>query len=425
MKKAEIIKLNISGSVKAVASKSVAHRLLICAAFSQENSIIICDEINEDINATISCLNSLGADISVDGNRINVIPVKNASKKAVLDCSESGSTLRFMIPVVLAFGGEFEFRCRGKLASRPLKPLIDAVETCGCTVESNMTDTVFCRGKLASGSYEIPGNVSSQYITGMLFALSLLNDNSRIHLTGTVESLSYILLTIDTLRKAGIEISMLSERDYEIRGGQKYSLNSENIVEGDWSNAAFFLCAGAISEAGLNITNLNFQSIQGDRKIVDILERFGAVTEKRDSEIYIKKGNLKGIEIDASDIPDLVPVLSVVCCAAKGTSRIYNAQRLKFKESNRLEAVYENLKKLGADIILMDDGFIINGNGALNGGEVDSYNDHRIAMTCAIARIICSENVLISDCMAVKKSYPLFYEDLAKLGGIIKIMEEA
>lgn len=403
----------LEGRISAPASKSWAHRLLICAALSKDPSRIVCGNMCDDVMSTKCCLEALGA--RFDGDMVYPIDRAALPENTVLDCGESGATLRFLLPVCGALGVNAVFRRSGRLPQRPLYPLDEVLCRHGMSIEKRGNELV-CGGKLRSGLYEIAGNVSSQFVSGLLMALPLLEKDSLIRVTGKTESAPYIMMTERALTQAGIGFEY-RENQYLVFGGQQYDL-PDCTVEGDWSAAAFFLCMGAFSEKGVTVSNLPKASIQGDRKLLDILRRMGADVCVGGDEVKVKKDKLHGIDIDAADIPDLIPPLAVVCAGAKGESWIYNAQRLRSKESDRLHAIYVMLTKLGADVIELPDGLIIRG-GKLHGGTVSSFGDHRIAMAAAVASIICEGETKIDDIDCVKKSYPDFFRDFISLGGEI------
>lgn len=413
----KITPADLCGSLRAVTSKSDAHRCLICAALCDEPTDVVIHDLNRDIEATIGCLCALGAKIEQTSAEVwQVQPISKKIKKARLNCQESGSTLRFMVPVAAALCHTAQFEGAGRLPQRPLSPLREEMEAHGCTfIGAQLPLTV--SGRLSAGRFTLPGNVSSQYITGLLLALPLLEGDSDIILTSPLESAGYVLMTLRTLAHFKIEVETLPNGGgYHIKGGQQYHSPKSITAEGDWSNAAFWLAAGAI-KAPVTVTSLNPSSAQGDSEIVSLLKRFGARTDKKDDLVTVSPLSLSGITIDAAAIPDLVPILSVVACAAVGITKITNAARLRIKESDRLQTVAESLNALGGKVTQLPDGLIIEGSGSLKGGEVNSFNDHRIAMAMSIAAGICRDAVIIRDAMAVEKSYPQFYEDFKQLGG--------
>ena len=404
-----------NGITAAPSSKSHAHRLLICAALGGEKVNIDCGDISKDIAATSKCLEALCADISegADG-LISVEPKRKLTEQVkVLHCGESGSTLRFLIPVCGALGESVVFNMEGRLADRPLAPLDELLREHGMSIAKDGS-RLCCSGRLRSGVFSIPGDISSQYISGLLFALPLLDGDSIIRITGKLESSAYIAMTESALRASGIDFEHKGN-EYHISGNQRYALSGNCAAEGDYSNGAFFLCMGALSKGGITVKNMPSETLQGDSAVVDILRRFGAEVEVRGNEITVKKGSLKGCEIDASGIPDLVPVLSVVAATAKGETRITNAARLRLKESDRLKTTAELLSRLGGDVTELSDGLIINGTGTLSGGTVNSYNDHRIAMSAAVASCISTAAVTVEGPECTAKSFPRFWENFEQL----------
>ncbi len=401
--------------IKAISSKSEAHRLLICAALSDGETSIVCNDTNEDINATVSCLNSLGAKIVREKNdngemTFFVTPITEIPSHATLDCGESGSTLRFLLPVVAALGIECDIYMHGRLPERPLSPLYELLTENGVSLSPQGSNPLHVSGKLKSGDYSIAGNISSQFISGLLFALPFTDGSSSLTMTGKLESTPYITMTEQALEIFGAGITNVGNMFY-ITQKQRFTTPKEVVVGGDWSNAAFFLCAGAIGKAKVTVEGLDISSAQGDREIINILKRMGAAISRSGNCITVSRADLFGIEIDASQIPDLVPVISVVASVAMGKTRIYNASRLRLKESDRIQSVCQMLSSLGADITETDDGMIIHGKSKLNGGTVNSYNDHRIAMSAAVASLVCKNPVTVERIEAVNKSYPGFLSD--------------
>ncbi len=376
----------ISGIIPAIPSKSMAHRLLICAALADTPTKVACQGTSKDIDATRACLAAI-------------------KTGEILPCGESGSTLRFLLPVAAALGLDASFKMEGRLPQRPLAPLDAQLTAHGAQLSRPAPDILRCTGKLQPGAYTLPGNVSSQYISGLLFALPLLDGLSTLTVTGQIESAPYIEMTLDALKQFGVQVK--KEQNVFHIPSCKYQSPGSAAVEGDWSNAAFWLCAGALS-GPVTVTGLDMDSLQGDKAILDLLKRFGAVVDGS----AVSPGNLHGIDIDAAAIPDLVPVLSIVAAAAEGTTRIYNAGRLRLKESDRIETVCNLLRALGGKVEERPDGMVIQG-GSLTGGTVDSCNDHRIAMAAAVASVLCP--VTVTGAEAVEKSYPRFWEDLTTM----------
>lgn len=425
-----------SGSICVPASKSMAHRKLICAALSDRNSSLVCEGLSKDIMATMRCLKALSAAFEQDVEaRIGVHPIDFAGIDAIreerrhLYCGESGSTLRFILPIAAALGIPVMFHMEGKLSKRPHEELIAQLCAHGAEIYQ-AGELLYCSGRIKAGEYVIPGDISSQFISGLLFALPLLDETSTLKITGRIESGAYISMTEQAITEAGIRFRK-AERTYTIPGGQKYCETEHSKVERDWSNAAFFLCLGAFSDKGITVNDMNLESAQGDKKFIQILQQFGAsvyIKDKADGEdsssettdkgicsITVQKAPLHGCEIDASEIPDLVPITSVLAAGAVGDTRIYGAARLRYKESDRLQTTVALLRDLGGSAEETADGLVIHGTGNLIGGTADAVNDHRIAMSAAIAAAICSEKVRICGAECVEKSYPKFFEDLESL----------
>ena len=382
----------LSGTITAIPSKSQAHRLLICAAFANSDTTLLCPETNRDIEATVDCLNALGATIrrTVDGYEIE--PIKSIPTEAVLDCCESGSTLRFMLPIVGALGVDATFLMEGRLPQRPLSPLWEEMERMGCTLTRPTSSTLRCQGQLSSGTYSIAGNVSSQFITGLLLAATLMKGDCTIQIVGPLESAPYVTMTQRAMALFGV-----NSKDLCIKDNQDYRTPGFVSVEGDWSNAAFWLAANALG-SNLNVENLDCHSPQGDRIVVDHLANLNSP-----------------VVIDATDTPDLVPILAITAGAKNGATFI-NCNRLRLKETDRLLTTATMINALGGHAVIEGDSLIVDGTG-YQGGTVDALNDHRIAMSAAIASTVCREPVTILNAHEVKKSYPGFWEDFNKLGG--------
>ena len=382
----------LSGTISAIPSKSQAHRYLICAAFSDGPTEIICRQTNRDIEATRQCLCALGADITRTETGYIVSPINKLPESAVLPCDESGSTLRFLLPIVGAMGVKATFKLSGRLAQRPLSPLWEEMERMGCQLSRPSENTVLCCGRLKPGHYTIDGGVSSQYITGLLFSLSLLDGISYLKITGNIESAPYIQITTDALKTFGVDVT-----GKEIRGMYPYQTPGMVYVEGDWSNAAFFLAANTIGSS-INITGLNRESSQGDKAVLTALERLEC-----------------NAKISAKDIPDLIPILAVTAAAKQGAV-FTHIERLRLKESDRAATVCAMLKNLGITAAENQSEIVVI-PGTLTGGIVDSANDHRIAMAAAIAATVAEKPVIIKNADCVSKSYPEFWNDYRILGG--------
>ena len=405
------------GCVQIPASKSQAHRLLILAALGSADCRIQCQGISRDIAATMDCLNALGASIRVEGQEIFVSPIRKLPDRCChLYCGESGSTLRFLLPVVGALGARAAFHLEGRLPHRPLAPLDEELRAHGMQIRQE-GELLCCEGKLQCGSYRLPGNVSSQYISGLLMALPIVGGESRLCIVGKLESAAYVTMTEDALKLAGIPYSA-SPGVYEISGDRRAVMPLELQVEGDWSNAAFFLTVGALSEQGMKVTGLNLSSSQGDRAVLDLLRGFGAEIAVAENALLIRKGSLHGQMIDASPIPDLIPVLCVAASVCEGDTRIINAYRLRLKESDRLHTTSRLLLSLGAAVEELEDGLLIHGKKRLKGGSADAFGDHRIAMSAAVAACVCESPVILTGAEAVAKSYPDFWDHFEQLTGV-------
>ena len=409
----------MAGSVTAALSKSDAHRVIICSALSQESTTIPYERVmSEDIKATVSCLDALGANISLSAGRIRIEPIditQNFNKGKTLDCNESGTTLRFLLSLASALGGTFQVIGSGRLPERPLSHLITQLQLHGMEFsQTKLPMTV--TGKLTPGKYQFPGDVSSQYISGLLVALPLLDGNSIINMDSQLQSSGYVDMTVKTLNEFGVNI-VATDGSYEITGNQNYISNGKKEIEGDWSNAAFWLSAGALSTDGITVSGLDMNSLQRDKGIIAVLKSIGAHITMEGRSIKIKRKILKSIELDASQIPDLVPVLAALLSVCQGTSIIRNASRLRDKESDRLHGAAVNINALGGQVEVTGDGLKIMGHPKLNGGTVKSFDDHRNAMSMAILNAVCDSPIIIEDAQAVNKSYPDFFEDMKILGG--------
>lgn len=420
----KIIPTNLQGEIIIPPSKSISHRAIICGGLSKGLSRIENIVFSDDIIATLDGMKAFGVEAkaiesSIKGEGRTVLIEGNEKlylANNTIDCKESGSTLRFLIPMATLIEKDITFMGRGKLVERPLEPYYNIFKKQGIAYKNNggklpLTVT----GKLEPGIFKVKGNISSQFITGLMFVLPLLNEESKIIITNNLESKGYVDLTMDTLKKFNIEIENINYKEFIIKGNQKY-IGNKYRVEGDFSQAAFWLVAGILGTK-IRCLDLNIDSLQGDRKILDILQKMGGQVLIHNNYVETRESETKGIVIDGSQCPDLVPILAVLGAVSKGTTKIINASRLRIKESDRLKAISTELNKLGADIKELNDGLIINGKDALKGGKVDSWNDHRIAMALGVASIKCKERVIISNSEAVVKSYPEFWNDFIKLGG--------
>ncbi len=397
------------GTVKAPSSKSYSHRMIIAAALAGGVSEICNVTESDDINVTAGAMEALGAKILADEGTYTVSGIKTPAKKAYINCGESGSTLRFMIPVAAALGTNATFDGRAKLPTRPITPYTREFPKKGVTFEPQSGLPIEINGRLRAGEYTLEGDVSSQFITGLMLALPLCEEDSVIKLTSPLQSKPYADMTIAALKNFGVNIKE-ADMDglplYLIKGGQKYS-PCRISVEGDYSQAAFFYTANALGSE-VRITNLDPNSVQGDKDIVEIIEGCGK--------------ELSAFTVDVGDIPDLVPILAVLGSFTTGQSRIINAARLKIKESDRLVCVANALNAIGGRVTAGDDCLIIDPVKSFKGGEVDSCNDHRIVMAAAIAATVSEGPVIIHGAENVNKSYPRFFEDYKALGGRFEVL---
>lgn len=405
-----------TGSIDIISSKSYAHRLIILASLAKNASRIECRGTSRDIEATVSCMNALGASIVRTGDMIYVEPIVNKPCGIrELNCGESGSTLRFLLPIIGVLGAEAVFNMEGRLGERPLAPLDGVLCAHGMAIQKQGA-RLYCSGQLTAGEYAIDGNVSSQYISGLLMALPLLCHGSTLAVTGRLESGAYVDITLDTLKAANAAVVCGDNgRSFAIQGGCGYNMPAVCRAEGDWSNAAFFLCMGAVSHRGITVTGLNASSRQGDRQIAAILRQMGADVCIGGESITVKRNKLTPITVDASQIPDLIPAICALAAAAEGDTHIINAARLRLKESDRLKSTADMLAALGVGVTELADGLTVHGTGHILGGTVDSRNDHRIAMAAAVAACAAKGNVSIRGKECVSKSYPAFFDVLDTL----------
>ena len=415
----------LSGEISIPPSKSMSHRAIIAASLSDGMSKITNVILSDDIIATINAMKNFGVEIEVQDNAgLRKTVIIKGNKNLVytgndIDCNESGSTLRFLIPFAGLMDEEVKFTGKGKLVERPLDVYYEIFDKQNISYrnEENKLPLVI-NGKLMAGEFELRGDISSQFITGLMFVLPLLDSDSKIIITTDLESKGYVDMTIDTLKAFGILIENKEYKEFYIKGNQAYKAR-EYKVEGDFSQAAFWIVAGAIGDKVI-CKDINLESLQADKKIIDVAKAMGADIKKlEDGHLEINSGHLKSMTIDASQIPDIIPVICVMASVSEGKTRIINASRLRIKESDRIKSTVSELSKLGADITELEDSIIINGKTQLTGAKLSSWNDHRIAMAMAIASIRCQFEVEISGAEAVSKSYPHFWEDFKTLGADI------
>lgn len=414
----------LKGNVKIPPSKSMAHRAVICAALSDGISRISNVEFSDDIIATINAMRALGAVINEEGDYLevkgvnfkNTVPTREFER--VVDCNESGSTLRFLIPISLVFEGITRFIGRGNLGKRPLDTYYNIFDEQNIEYHYKEEELdLLISGMLKPGVFEVRGDISSQFITGLLFALPLLDGDSKIVITTEFQSKGYIDLTLSAMKDFGIEIINKDYKEFIIKGNQKYAARDYR-VEGDYSQGAFFLVADALG-SDIKVLDLKEESLQGDREVIDILARMGMHIKREGNTVSGEiEGQLKAAVIDGSQCPDIIPILALAAALSDGKTEIINSERLRIKECDRLSAVTSELNKLGAKIEEKKDGLVIEGVKEFKGNvEVWSHKDHRIAMTLAVASTMCKEPIILKDYECVSKSYPNFFEDFKQLGG--------
>lgn len=426
----------LSGCVALPPSKSAAHRAILCAALSGEDCRVEHIDLSEDMHATLNAVQALGCAVETENGTVHfskaVPDIGNRTGATVceIDCCESGSTLRFLIPIAAALGRRVRFTGRGRLPRRPLGIYEKLLPEHGVAVRTEGGLPLELEGLLSGGTFRLRGDVSSQFITGLLFALPLLREDSCIELTSPLESEGYVGLTVSMLSTFGIHTEK-RENGWFVPGNQKYVAHSCR-VEGDWSQAAFFLCMAALNPRGgtLELANLAVDSLQGDRACAELFERFGLRTEYRDGVLRAwnprageEFGGLQGISIDAAQIPDMVPALSVCAACARGETRIFHAERLRLKESDRLRSMAEALTALGGNVRETEDGLLIRGVPRLSGGKAAGENDHRVVMALAAAALRSQEPVVVTDAQSINKSYPGFFRDYQGLGGIADVID--
>lgn len=422
-------------SIEVISSKSYVHRLMIGAGLSKDSVLVMTNTVSKDMEATAGCIRALGAEITQTGDGYRVVSPVKKGVSADLACGESGSTARFILPVAayLTSGGDYSITLNGegKLPQRPFGPLCEALKSGGTNVTSEFLP-ITVSGGLTSGHYTLPGDVSSQYVSGMLFALPLASGSSVLELTSHVESVGYINMTLEVLKEYGIEINteVLSGEDgvfmrFNIPGGQSFCHPGKKRIqaEGDWSNGAFLMAMGVLN-GNMTITGLSTESIQGDMKAREIFEGFGAgISILENGALAVSAGELKAQEIDASQIPDLVPAISVVAAFAEGETIIKNVERLRIKESDRIATITELLSASGIECVVKDrekteggmaTDMIIRGDKSMLEAEkkmitIDGANDHRIVMAAAILASGINAPVKIIGAEAVSKSYPNFF----------------
>jgi len=411
----------LKGVVCAPASKAYTHRMVIAASLSEGTSKIFHPLVSDDTHATLEAVKSLGAETEIKeecwiihGHETVKIP------KNPIDCRESGSTLRFMIPVAALASGSSKFLFGASFARRPVAPLLESLKELG--VVSHVPDDsslIICGGGIKGGKTSIRGDISSQFISGLLFACPKASKDTEITVSTPLESKGYVEMTLEVLRKYGFHGEVKPNfSGFWIPSNQNF-VPYDNVVPGDFSSAAFLFTAAAVTCSRITVNHLTYQTAQGDRAILDILKNMGTDVKINKDSVEIQGKPLTGLDIDAKDIPDLVPICAVLACYARGRSTIFNAKRLRYKESDRLNSISSELKKMGADITMNEDGLTLAGGQQLFGATINPHNDHRIAMSCAVAALGAKGETKIQNVECINKSYPQFFNDLRSLGGNI------
>lgn len=420
----------VGGYIRIPSSKSLCHRAIICAALAEGTSVIRNVTVSKDIEATLNAMELLGAQAHWNEDTLMITGNGGVSRKegqTEIFCNESGSTLRFLVPIAAALGVEARFTGAGRLPERPLTSYYEIMEERDFAYhrEGERHLPLVIEDPWRSGVFRVAGNISSQFITGLLLALPLLQGESVIELTTELESKPYVDLTLDMMERFGVTVRNEQYHRFVIEGSQTYQAQ-EYTAEGDYSQAAFLLAAASVAgdEQGLYLTGLNSRSRQGDQVIMDLLSRMGAAMEwTTDGALHVKRAPLlTNVEMDASQCPDLVPIAAVLGALGRGTMRIVHAERLRLKESDRLKAVAAELAKSGVSIEETEDGLCIEGlleGHVYPGGEADSWNDHRIAMSAAVLALCTEKGIRLSGAGTVEKSWPTFWSDLEHIGGRI------
>ena len=417
---------DLFGTVEAIPSKSCAHRALICVSFANGTTNITCPYTSEDIQVTVDCLKALGTTIARTKQGFRVVPAKeqNRPQNVQLNCKESGTTLRFLLPLLGALNVNATISAEGRLFSRPLEPLVSELSAHGMSFSWQDEKILEVSGKLIGGLFELPGDISSQFISGLLLALPLLNESSTLQITGPTHSKDYLAITEHVLKDFGITTEFDAKNATYTIEPQHYVCPGVYSIEGDWSNAAPWLTAGAIGQ-GVEVTGLSMQSVQGDRAILAALSLVGARVSRQQKGAACMMDHLRPFTISVSEVCDLAPVLAALAAFIPGTSRLTNIQRLRLKESDRVQSIYSVLRAFGVTVELSEDQTEL----GITGGKqpvsciVDSCNDHRMVMMATILASYATGPVIITHAEAINKSYPLFFEHFKQLGGVCHRME--
>lgn len=443
VKKIEILNRPLEGEVRVPSSKSIGHRLLICAALANGESAIDGLTMSKDILATMQALKALGAEINKDnktdtdrylirgigdkriglGNKERSNGYIKRTEEAIrINCSESGSTLRFLIPVGLSVADHLVFSGEGRLVERPIDEYFPIFKTNDIAFDYAGKLPIECRGRLKSGHYDLSGRVSSQYTTGMLLASPMFAGPTEIRIQGEMESKGYIDLSIEAMAKFGASVAREGYEKFVIEQPKGYS-PAQVQVEGDYSQGAFWIVAGLLGCQPIRISGLNPNSVQGDAIVLELVRQMGGRLVWQGEVLTVHPSETKGIVLDASQCPDLIPIMCVLATQSEGETRIVNGSRLRVKESDRICSTVTELSKMGGSIVETQDGMIIKGKTSLKGGcEINSWNDHRIVMAASVAATICENPIHIVGYDAVEKSYPNFFKDFIQLGGSVQVL---
>jgi 3-phosphoshikimate 1-carboxyvinyltransferase len=411
----------LEGVVSAPPSKAYTHRMLIAASLSNGTSKIFNPLISNDTYATLEAVKALGTEAEVNGNCWIVHGQENLKTPShPIDCKESGATLRFMIPVAALAAGHSAFIFGASFEQRPIAPLLESLMDLGVKSSfQHSSSVVVYGGGIRGGKTSIRGDISSQFISGLLFACPKAKEDTEIMVTPPLESMGYVEMTLEILVKHGLKGTVNNDISrLLIPSNQSYEPHN-HTVPGDFSSVSFLLAAAAVTSSCVTVKRIDDQTLQSDRRIMEILQEMGASVKTGDNRVKVEGGGLVGVDIDAKNIPDLVPICAVLGCYAEGRSEIYNAKRLRYKESDRLDSISTELMKMGANIVVKEDGLTINGGCPLHGTTVNPHNDHRIAMACTIAALGAKGETEIQDAECINKSYPQFFNDLRKLGASV------
>lgn len=423
-----------TGTIAAIPAKAHAHRALIAAALADSPSTLLIAHYSEDIDATIASLRGLGAIIEKTESGVRVIPIPENQSHGTIDAHESGTTLRLLLSVGSAICDTTDVTAAGRLPNRPLEPLKSQLEAHGITFSATKPPFTIS-GHLTGGLFEMVGNVSSQFFSGLLLASPKLDEDTLINSTTPLQSRDYVTLTRHVMADFGVMAYTTDDgNSFTVPKGQHYHGLENYPIEGDWSNSAIWLVAAAITGQPLTITNLQPDSTQADKRILDIIDCAGTTVEwqtedgtviedeqldniKTPLRLHCEGRAIDPITVDLEQCPDLLPVLAALACSIEGESWFINGERLRLKESDRLLAVRDLVRTLGGTAHIEGDNLYINGTGRLTGGTVTSHNDHRLVMAASLMALFSDDPITITDSQAINKSYPLFFKHWNELGG--------